>query len=147
MEISAIYLGERVIDGSHCGETAILANTTKDTTDRVRAAGMILYIRGLVKVFLVGLDVTRRGGHISRIIEEEGRLNLVSLIEPIVERLPEDRRKIMEAIIAEYEPGDTQRLLLALVAAASKRERQLMRVLLRDMEVKEEKDRVANENQ
>ena len=98
-------------------------------------------------MFLVGLDVISRGGHISRIIEEEGRLNLVSLIEPIVERLPEDRRKIMEAIIAEYEPGDTQRLLLALVAAASKRERQLMRVLLRDMEVKEEKDRVANENQ
>jgi len=74
-------------------------------------------------------------------------LNLVSLIEPIIERLPEDRRNIMEAIIAEYELGDTQRLLLALVAAASKRERQLMRVLLRDMEVKEEKDRVANENQ
>ena len=74
-------------------------------------------------------------------------MNLVSLIEPIVERLPEDRRKIMEAIIAEYESGDTQRLLLALVAAASKRERQLMRVLLRDMEVQEEKDRVANENQ
>ena len=147
MEISAICLGERVFNGSHCGETAILANTTKDTTDRVRAAGIVQYIRGLVKVFLVGLDVTSRGGHISRIIEEEGRLNLVSLIEPIVERLPEDRRKIMEAIKAEYEPGDTQRLLLALVAAASKRERQLMRVLLRDMEVKEEKDRVANENQ
>ena len=147
MEISAICLGERVFNGSHCGETAILANTTKDTTDRVRAAGIVQYIRGLVKVFLVGLDVTSRGGHISRIIEEERRLNLVSLIEPIVERLPEDRRKIMEAIKAEYEPGDTQRLLLALVAAASKRERQLMRVLLRDMEVKEEKDRVANENQ
>ena len=147
MEISAICLGERVFNGSHCGETAILANTTKGTTDRVRAVGILIYIRGLVKVFLVGLDVISRGGHISRIIEEEGRLNLVSLIEPIVERLPEDRRKIMEAIIAEYEPGDTQRLLLALVAAASKRERQLMRVLLRDMEVKEEKDRVANENQ
>lgn len=74
-------------------------------------------------------------------------MNLVSLIEPIVEGLPEDRRKIMEAIVAEFKPGDPQRLLLALVAAASKRERQLLRTLLRDMEVKEEKDRVAHENQ
>jgi hypothetical protein len=52
----------------------------------------------------------------------------------------------MEAVIAEFDPGETQRLLLALVSAASKRERQLIRILLRDMEVKEEQDRVAGEN-
>jgi len=73
-------------------------------------------------------------------------VNLASLIEPIVESLPDDRRKIMGAIVAEYDPGDTQRLLLALVAAASKRERQLIRILMRDMEVEEEKDRAEREN-
>ena len=72
-------------------------------------------------------------------------MNLASLIEPIVESLPEDRRKIMGAIVAEYDPGDTQRLLLALVAAASTRERQLIRILMRDMEVEEEKDRAERE--
>ena len=122
-------------------------NTIKDTTNRVMAARSVLYIGDLVKAFLPGLDAGSCRGHISGIIEKEDDLNLFSLIEPIVERLPEDRRKIMEAIVAEFDPSDTQRLLLALVAAASKRERQLMRTLLRDMEVKEEKDRVENENQ
>ena len=74
-------------------------------------------------------------------------MNLASLIEPIVESLPEDRRKIMGTIVAEYDPGDTQRLLLALVAAASMRERQLIRILMRDMEIEEEKDRAERENQ
>jgi len=49
--------------------------------------------------------------------------------------------------VAEFGPGDDQRLLLALVAAANKRERRLIRILLRDMEVQEEKDRVERENQ
>jgi hypothetical protein len=52
----------------------------------------------------------------------------------------------MGAIVAEYGPGDTQRLLLALVAAASTRERQLIRILMRDMEVEEEKYRAEREN-
>ena len=38
--------------------------------------------------------------------KRENRLNLASLIEPIVERLPEDRREIMEALVAEFGPGD-----------------------------------------
>ena len=74
-------------------------------------------------------------------------MNLTSLIESIIAGLPEDRRKIMEGVVEEFSPGDTQRLLLALVAAAGKSERQLMRILLRDMEIKEEQDRVKNENQ
>ena len=74
-------------------------------------------------------------------------MNLKTLIEPIVAGLPEDRRQIMEGVVREFAPGDTQRLLLALVAAASKRERQLIRILLRDMEVKEEQDRIESENQ
>ena len=74
-------------------------------------------------------------------------MNLKTLIEPIIAGLPEDRRQIMESVVGEFAPGDTQRLLLALVAAASKRERQLIRILLRDMEVKEEQDRIKNENQ
>ena len=74
-------------------------------------------------------------------------MNLTSLIESIVAELPEDRRKIMEGVVEEFSLGDTQRLLLALVAAAGKSERQLMRILLRDMEIKEEQDRVKNKNQ
>lgn len=74
-------------------------------------------------------------------------MNLKTLIEPIVAGLPEDRRQIMEGVVGEFALGDTQRLLLALVAAASKRERQLIRILLRDMEVKEEQDRIERENQ
>ena len=73
-------------------------------------------------------------------------MNLTSLIESIIAGLPEDRRKIMEGVVEEFSPGDTQRLLLALVAAAGKSERQLMRILLRDMEIKEEQDRVKNKN-
>ena len=53
----------------------------------------------------------------------------------------------MEGVVGEFALGDTQRLLLALVAAASKRERQLIRILLRDMEVKEEQDRIERGNQ
>ena len=73
-------------------------------------------------------------------------MNFKTLIEPIVTGLPEDRRQIMEGVVREFALGETQRLLLALVAAASKRERQLIRILLRDMEVKEEQDRLESEN-
>ena len=73
-------------------------------------------------------------------------MNCKTLIEPIVTGLPEDRRQIMEGVVGEFAPGETQRLLLALVAAASKRERQIIRILLRDMEVKEEQDRIKSEN-
>ena len=73
-------------------------------------------------------------------------MNCKTLIEPIVTGLPEDRRQIMEGGVSEFALGETQQLLLALVAAASKRERQLIRILLRDMEVKEEHDRLKSEN-
>ena len=74
-------------------------------------------------------------------------MNLNTLIEPIIAGLPADRRQIMDCVVGEFALGDIQRLLLALVAAASKRERQLIRILLRDMEVKEEQDRIERENQ
>ena len=73
-------------------------------------------------------------------------MNCKTLIEPIVTGLPEDRRQIMEGVVREFALGETQLLLLALVAAASKRERQIIRILLRDMEVKEEQDRLESEN-
>ena len=73
-------------------------------------------------------------------------MNFKTLIEPIVTGLPEDRRQIMEGVVREFALGETQQLLLALVAAASKRERQLIRILLREMEVKEEQDRLESEN-
>ena len=111
------------------------------------AGRSVLYVGDSVKAFLVGLDAGHRCSDLSRTAEWRKPVNLTSLTEPIAARLPEYRRKIMEAVIAEFDPGETQRLLLALVSAASKRERQLIRILLRDMEVKEEQDRVAGENQ
>jgi hypothetical protein len=47
----------------------------------------------------------------------------------IVAKLPADRRKIMEALVAEFAPEETMRLLLALIAAANRRERQMLRLL------------------
>ena len=111
------------------------------------AGRSVLYIGDSVKAFLVGLDVGRECCDLSRTTRWRESVNLTSLIEPTMARLPEYRRKIMEAIIAEFDPDEIQRLLLVLVAATSKRERQLIRILLRDIEVREEKDRVTGENQ
>lgn len=72
-------------------------------------------------------------------------MNLETLYKQIVARLPAERRKIMESLIAEFSPGETARLLLALIAATSQRERQLVRLLMTDIEKMEVKKAGENE--
>ncbi len=61
-------------------------------------------------------------------------MNIETLYEQIVARLPAERRKIMESLMAEFSPGETGCLLLALIASTSQRERQLVRLLMTDIE-------------
>jgi hypothetical protein len=61
-------------------------------------------------------------------------MNFADLLQEVVARLPEERRQVMEAMVQEFGAGDSLRLLLALATAANHRERQLVRLLLRDLE-------------
>lgn len=61
-------------------------------------------------------------------------MNLADLWNDVVAQLPEDRRKAMEVVIGEYGAGGTFRFLLALVAGTSYRERQLIRLFLRELD-------------
>lgn len=51
----------------------------------------------------------------------------------------------MESLVAEFSPGETARLLLALIAATSQRERQLVRLLMTDIEKMEVQKAGENE--
>ena len=62
------------------------------------------------------------------------RLDIETLYGQISARLPEDRRSIMESLMSEFEVGTTMHLLLALVAGANQRERQILRLLMTDIE-------------
>ena len=57
-----------------------------------------------------------------------------TLYGQISARLPEDRRSVMESLMGEFEVGITMRLVLALVAGANQRERQILRLLMTDIE-------------
>ena len=62
------------------------------------------------------------------------RLDIETLYGQISARLPEDRRTVMESLMCEFEVGTTMRLLLSLVAGANQRERQILRLLMMDIE-------------
>jgi hypothetical protein len=61
-------------------------------------------------------------------------LDIESLYGQIAARLPEDRRLVMESLMDEFEVGTTMRLILALVSGANQRERQVLRLLMTDIE-------------
>ena len=61
-------------------------------------------------------------------------MNLTDLLGDVVAQLPDDRRKVMEALVKEHGGDDNSRFLLALVTGASKRQRHLVRLLLNDLE-------------
>jgi hypothetical protein len=61
-------------------------------------------------------------------------LDIESLYGQITARLPEDRRLVMESLMDEFEVGTTMRLILALVSGANQRERQVLRLLMPDIE-------------
>ena len=61
-------------------------------------------------------------------------MDIESLYGQIAARLPEDRRSVMESLMDEFEVGTTMRLILALVSGANQRERQILRLLMTDIE-------------
>jgi hypothetical protein len=61
-------------------------------------------------------------------------LDIKTLYGQINARLPDERRAVMESLIGEFEMGDTMRLILALVSGANQRERQIVRLLMTDIE-------------
>lgn len=61
-------------------------------------------------------------------------MNLADLWNDVAAQLSEDRRKAMEAVIEEYGAEETFRFLLALVAGTSERERQLIRLFMRQLD-------------
>ena len=61
-------------------------------------------------------------------------MTLSDLLEDVFGALPEDRRKMVQALVDEYGAGENLRLLLALVASADRRERRLARLLINDID-------------
>ena len=61
-------------------------------------------------------------------------MDIESLYGQVAARLPEDRRLVMESLMDEFEGGTTMRLILALVSGANQRERQVLRLLMTDIE-------------
>jgi len=69
-------------------------------------------------------------------------MTLSDLLDDVFGALPEDRRKMVQAMVDEYGAGENLRLLLALVASADRRERRLARLLVNDIDRQE----LAREN-
>ena len=61
-------------------------------------------------------------------------MDFTVLLEDVIGKLPEDKRQVMDEIIAEYSANDNLRFLLALTTGANKRERQLLRLLIKELE-------------
>ena len=64
-------------------------------------------------------------------------LKLSDLRDDSLARLPQERRKEIEGLIAEYGGGETFSFLLVLTAVATRRERHLLRLFLRELEKQE----------
>jgi len=67
-------------------------------------------------------------------------LKLADLLADVVEQLPDDKQRAMNELIEEFGAGETFRFLLALAAAANKRERQLIRLFLRELDKIEQEE-------
>ena len=61
-------------------------------------------------------------------------MQFADLQSDVAERLPEERRKAVEALVAEFGASDTFRFLMTLTAGSSKRERHVLRMLLRELD-------------
>lgn len=72
-------------------------------------------------------------------------MDIETLYGQIAARVPEDRRLVLESLTGEFEVGETMRLLLALVSGANQRERQIIRLLMTDIEKMEAQK--SSENQ
>jgi len=61
-------------------------------------------------------------------------VKLADLLGDVVAQLSEEQKRAMEALVEEYGAGETLRFLLALMAGTNKRERQLIRLFLRELD-------------
>ncbi|MAN23214.1 MAG: hypothetical protein CME10_03000 [Gemmatimonadetes bacterium] len=61
-------------------------------------------------------------------------MELDKLCQYVIEQLPDDRRQVMDRLIGEFTPTETMKLIIALVAATSKRERRILRLMMADIE-------------
>ena len=57
-----------------------------------------------------------------------------NLTEQVVSLIPEGRREVMEDLLKKLDGGENCRLLMALVAGASSKERQIVRLLIRELD-------------
>ncbi|MSR83287.1 MAG: hypothetical protein EXS58_10255 [Candidatus Latescibacteria bacterium] len=74
-------------------------------------------------------------------------MNLGDLLADVIGRLPEDRRQVVQTLVEKYGAGENLRFILLLVAAASKRERRLVRLLLNEMEDLDERRKLSDAKQ
>lgn len=65
-------------------------------------------------------------------------MKLADLLGDVVAQLPEKQRRGVETLVAEYGAGETLHFLLALLAGTNKRERQLIRLFLRELDSMEQ---------
>ena len=61
-------------------------------------------------------------------------VKLADLLSDVIGQLPDKKQQAVDELVEEFGAGETFRFLLALAAAASKRERQLVRLLLRELD-------------
>ena len=61
-------------------------------------------------------------------------MQLRELMDDVHKRLPDGRRRLVEALSEEYGASEQGRLMMALVAAATKREWRLLHLLLNALE-------------
>ncbi len=57
-----------------------------------------------------------------------------NLTDQVVSLVPAGRREIMEDLLQKLDGGENCRLLMALVAGAPSRERQIVRLLIRELD-------------
>ena len=74
-------------------------------------------------------------------------MKLRDLLTDLVDKLPEDRRKLVEATANEFGAGEDFQFLLTLVAGSNKRQWRVVRLLLNELEALEiAKERPGNRN-
>ena len=67
----------------------------------------------------------------------EDAVKLSDLMDDVRAALPEEKRKLVDAVVEKYGADENCRFMLALMATASKRERRLAKLLLSDLEQQE----------
>jgi hypothetical protein len=74
-------------------------------------------------------------------------MNLGDLLADVTGRLSADRRQAVQALVDKYGASENLRFILTLVAAGSKRERRLLRLLLNELEDLDERRKVSSTEQ